>query len=113
MNNSLSDFQSWKHDKDVGRRIFFSALSLATTSQHADPVQVVPVIKIDPDTLTEAEKLEILKKQKNEECEKKFISRLHEMNEQEKKNKDLAKKKLYENVAVVKKCKYFYVKNRL
>ena len=112
MNNSLSDFQSWKHAKDVGKNFFFSALSPSTTSQHADPVQVVPVIKIDPDTLTEAEKLEILKKQKNEEREKKFNSRLHEMNEQEKKNKDLAQK-MYENVAAVKKCKYFYEKNSL
>ena len=94
LNNFFSDFQSWKHAKDVERRNFFSALSPATTSRHADPVQVVPVIMIDPDPLTEAEKRQILKKQENEKREKKLKRRLHEMNEQEKKNKDLAEKNL-------------------
>ena len=94
MNKFLSDFQSWKHAEDVERRHFLSASCPATTSRHVDPVQVVPEIKIDPDLLTEAEKYEIFKIQKNEESEKKLKRRLHEMNEQEKKNKDLAKKNL-------------------
>ena len=50
------------------------------------------MIKIDPDLLIEAEKYEMFKIQKNEESEKKLKRRLHEMNKQEKKNKDLAKK---------------------
>ena len=61
MNNFLSNFQSWKHAKDVERRKFFSASSRATTSWHANRLQVVPVIKNDPDPLTEAEKREIVK----------------------------------------------------
>ena len=54
----------------MSKKIFFSALSPATTLRHADPVQVVTVIKIDPDPLTEVEKREILKKQKNENVKK-------------------------------------------
>ena len=71
LNNFLSNFQSWKHTKDVERRNFFSASSLATNSRHADPVLVVPVIKIEPGLLTEAQNREILKNQKNKESKKK------------------------------------------
>ena len=49
LNNFLSNFQSWKHAKDVERRKFFSASSPTTTSRHANPCQVVSVIKIDPE----------------------------------------------------------------
>ena len=97
MNNFLGNFQSWKHAKDVERQNIFFALSPATTSQHAGPVQVVPVIKTDPYPFTQAEKREILKEKNNVECEKKLKRRLHEMNEQEKKNKDIAKKFFVEN----------------
>ena len=62
------------------------------------------MIKIDPDPLKEAEKREILKKQKNEEHEKKLKNRLHEMIEQEKKNKDLAKKIFVEKIV----CNFQY-----
>ena len=62
------------------------------------------MIKIDPDSLKEAEKREILKKQKNEEHEKKLKNRLHEMIEQEKKNKDLTKKIFVEKIV----CNFQY-----
>ena len=107
LNNFLSDFQSWKHAKDVERRNFFFASSPATTSRHVDPVQVVPVSKIGPDPLTEAEKREILKKQENEESEKKLKRQLQEMNEQEKKNKDLTKKTFVEKRSSNKKILIF------
>ena len=83
LNNFLSNFQSWKHTKDIERRNFFSASSLATNSRHADPVLVVSVIKTEPGLLTEAKNREILKNQKNKERKKMLKRQLHEMNEQE------------------------------
>ena len=61
--------------------------SPATTPRHPNPVQVVSVIKIDPDPLTEAEKWDILKKKKNEHPKKKLKRRLHKMSEQERKTR--------------------------
>ena len=79
LSNFLSNFQSWKHTADVERRNFFSASSPATTSQHADPVHAVTVIRNGPDPLTEAEKREMLKKQNNKEREKMLKRSLHKM----------------------------------
>ena len=85
----IGNYESWRRTKEMERRSYLSNPShLSSTSRPCEPVQV---IKIDPDPLTEAEKREILQKQKSQARECVLKKRLHEMNGSEKKNTELAK----------------------
>ena len=85
----IGNYESWRRTKEMERRSYLPNPShLSSASRPCEPVQV---IKVDPDPLTEAEKREILKKQKSQERERVLKKRLHEMNGSEKKNKELAK----------------------